>query len=284
MDTTVTTAAGGDLGRSSPRSSLRDTGAAFRAMLARDLTVLRKDLKNFVPDTIVQPLLLMFILTYVFPRIGQPVGRGYAADAFSTLTMAGLVAHASIMQGIYRVAIPMVRDLSMTRELEDRVLSPVPVSMVAAEKIVFGAMLSMFAALIVFPVSALIPATAVYLSFDWPVLITVAPLAFLASSALGLTIGTLFEPRSVPLLLQVIVMPITFGGAVFYTWGALDPMPWLQYPVLANPLVYMSEGFRAAIVSGVYHMSYPAIYAGLATLAIVLTATGIRGFKKRVLA
>lgn len=275
---------GGALGTVSWRSSAGTTGAAVWGMLGRDLTVLRKDLKNFVPETVVQPLLLLFILTYVFPRIGQPVGRGYAADAFSTLTTAGLVAHASIMQGIYRVAIPMARDLTLTGELEDRVLAPVPVWAVAVERILFGAMLSMFAALIVFPVSALVPATAVYLSFDWPILVIVAPLAFIASSALGVTIGTLLHPRSVPLLLQVIVMPITFGGAVFYTWGALDPIPWLKYPLLANPLVYMSEGFRAGIVSGVYHMSHPAIVGGLATLAVVLTATGIHGFRKRVLA
>ena len=60
--------------------------SAFLALLLRDLTVLRKNLKEFIPRTIMQPLLLMFIFTYVFPKIGQGIGGGGRAAAnFSTL-------------------------------------------------------------------------------------------------------------------------------------------------------------------------------------------------------
>ena len=48
--------------------------AAFRALLLRDLAVLRKELPIFIVRTIMQPLLLLFVFTYVFPRIGQAVG------------------------------------------------------------------------------------------------------------------------------------------------------------------------------------------------------------------
>jgi len=34
---------------------------AFRALLARDLTVTRKNLREVVPRTLLQPLLLMFV-------------------------------------------------------------------------------------------------------------------------------------------------------------------------------------------------------------------------------
>ncbi len=47
---------------------------AFRALLGRDLAVLRKELPIFVVRTVMQPLLLLFVFTYVFPRIGQAVG------------------------------------------------------------------------------------------------------------------------------------------------------------------------------------------------------------------
>ena len=47
---------------------------AFRALLLRDLVVLRKTLKEFIPRTILQPFLLVFVFTYVFPKIGQGVG------------------------------------------------------------------------------------------------------------------------------------------------------------------------------------------------------------------
>ncbi len=62
------------------RSSVGAAAIAFWALLVRDLTVTRKNLREVVPRTLLQPLLLMFVFTYVFPKIGQGVG-GTSADA-----------------------------------------------------------------------------------------------------------------------------------------------------------------------------------------------------------
>ena len=48
--------------------------AAFWALLARDLRVLQKTIVVFAIRTIMQPLLLVFVFTYVFPKIGQGIG------------------------------------------------------------------------------------------------------------------------------------------------------------------------------------------------------------------
>jgi ABC-2 type transport system permease protein len=256
---------------------------AFRALLARDLTVTRKNLREVVPRTLLQPLLLMFVFTYVFPKIGQGVG-GVAGDvtgSFSTLLVAGVVALAIIFQGIQSVALPMVQEFGYTREIEDRVLAPLPVSLVACEKIAAGAIISFFSALIVFPIAAIVPATPVNLEIDWAVLITLMPLACVMAGALGLTFGTRFEPRNVPILFGVIVLPLTFLGAIYYSWSALEPIRWLQLAVLVNPLVYMSEGFRAALTPA-EHMSLWAVYGALTGFTVLFTWLGIRGFKQRV--
>ena len=263
--------------------------AAFRALLLRDLTVLRKNLKEFIPRTIMQPFLLVFVFTYVFPKIGQGVGGGgRGSAAFSTLLVAGVVALSIVFQGIQSVALPLVQEFGYTREIEDRVLAPLPVSWVAVEKIVAGAIQGLVAALVVFPVAALVPATPVHLHVNWPVLLTLTPLACLTSGALGLTFGTRFDPRTVPMLFGIVVLPLTFLGAIYYPWAALGPVKaigfsWLKVLVLLNPLVYMSEGFRAALTTGVPHMSLAAIYSVLAGFAVVLTWLGIKGFRERVI-
>jgi len=263
--------------------------AAFRALLLRDLTVLRKNLKEFIPRTIMQPFLLVFVFTYVFPKIGQGVGGGGRGSAtFSTLLVAGVVALSIVFQGIQSVALPLVQEFGYTKEIEDRVLAPLPVSWVAVEKIVAGAIQGLVAALVVFPVAALVPATPVHLHVNWPVLLTLTPLACLTSGALGLTFGTRFDPRTVPMLFGIVVLPLTFLGAIYYPWSALGGVkafgfPWLKVLVLANPLVYMSEGFRAALTTGVRHMSLAAIYCVLAGFAAVLTWLGIKGFRQRVI-
>ena len=91
------------------RTPLAAAQVAFRALLLRDLVVLRKTLKEFIPRTILQPLLLVFVFTYVFPKIGQGVGGANAAE-FSTLLVAGVVGIAILMQGIQSVSLPMVQE------------------------------------------------------------------------------------------------------------------------------------------------------------------------------
>ena len=48
---------------------------AFGALLRRDLRVLGKEKAMFLGRTIMQPLLLIFVFTYVFPKIGQGIGE-----------------------------------------------------------------------------------------------------------------------------------------------------------------------------------------------------------------
>src|SRR5439155_684762 len=109
---------------------------AFVALLRRDLRVLRKTIGTFAVRTIMQPLLLVFVFTYVFPKIGEGIGgsaRGQAA--FSTLLMAGVVATTMVFQGVQAVALPLVQEFGFTKEIEDRVMAPLPVWAVGAEKL-----------------------------------------------------------------------------------------------------------------------------------------------------
>jgi ABC-2 type transport system permease protein len=272
------------------RSTAAASWTAYKALLLRDLTVLRKQLNEFLPRTLLQPFLLVFVFTYVFPQIGQGIGVGggpAAESAFATVLVAGVVGVTILFQGIQSVALPMVQEFGYTKEIEDRVLAPLPVSLVALGKVTSGALQGLLAALLVFPIAAVVPANDVDLDVNWPVLLTLAPLACITASALGLTFGTRFEPRTVPMMFGVVVIPLTFLGCVYYSWVDLGPIKiggfsWLQWLVLVNPLVYMSEGFRAALTTA-DHMSLAAVYLVLAGFAALFLYLGINGFKKRVL-
>lgn len=100
--------------------------------------------------------------------------------------------------------------------------------------------------------------------------------------SLGLAFGTRFEPRTVPMLFGIIVLPLTMLGCIYYPWKALSAVPWLQKLVLLNPLVYMCEGFRAALTQG-QHMSLWAVYPALIGFSVLFTWAGLSGFRKRVL-
>lgn len=129
----------------------------FLALLARDIRVLRRQSGQFLMRTIMQPLLFVFVFAYVFPKIGQGF-KGTAGTSFTTVLVPGLIAVAINFQGIQAVALPLVQEFSFSKEIEDRVLAPVPVWMVGLEKIVAGAVQSIMAAVIVFPIVFLVHA------------------------------------------------------------------------------------------------------------------------------
>ncbi len=265
------------------KSAHASSRSAFAALLLRDLTVLRKEVWMFLGRTVMQPLMLIFVFAYVFPKIGEAIGGAAGAARFSTLLVGGVIASSMIFQGVQAVALPLVQDFGYTREIEDRVLAPMPVWAVALEKVASGAIQAVIAALVVFVLATFIPATPVHLSIHWFYLVTILPLSATMSAALGLTIGTRVEPRQVPLIFSLLVLPMTFLGAVYYPWQGLTPLPWLKWSVLVNPLIYLSEGMRLSLTKGVPHMPVAAVYAALFAFTAVFSKLGIDGFKKRVL-
>jgi ABC-2 type transport system permease protein len=251
-------------------------------LLGRDLYLLRKDLKAFLLRTIIQPLLLVFVFTYVFPKTGQSVGGSVGASRFSTQLVAGVVGLSIVFQGIQAVALPLVQEFGVSREIEDRVLAPLPTWMVGLQKIVTGLLQGLLAACLVFPIAAFVPANKVHLAINWPVLLTLAPLAGWVAGALGLVLGTKVKPFQVSMLFSVIVIPITVLGCTYFPWQSLGKVAWLKWAVLINPVVYMTEGFRAALVGGIPHMPLVAIYGALIGFGTFFTWVGVKGFEQRV--
>ncbi len=249
----------------------------FFALMERDLRVLRRDLIAFALRTAIQPFLFVFVFTYVQPKIGA------GARGFGDILVPGLLASTVIFQGIQAVAIPLVQEFSVSREIEDRVMAPLPVWGVAAEKVTFAFVQALLAALVVFPLVYTVPLETPHLHIRPLVLLTVVPLGALLSGSLGLLIGTAVSPRQITLVFALIVIPLTFLGAVYYPWSALSAIRWLQVLTLINPLVYLSEGLRGALTPQFGHMHFLAVYGGLAFGCSACTFFGIRGFTRRVL-
>jgi ABC-2 type transport system permease protein len=259
---------------------------AFAGLYLRDLRVLSRELAPFVLRVGMQPLLFLFVFTSVMPHMsgGNPMAAG-AGPAFGTVLLPGLMAVAIMFSGIAAVALPLSSEFGITREIDDRVMCPVPVWAVALEKVCFSAMQSIVGALLVIPMAILIPATPVYPHVqNWFLFVLVLVLSSLLAGALGLCIGASVNPKQIGLVFSIIVVPITFLGCVYYPWAQLGKnIRWLQIVVLFNPIVYISEGLRAAVTPNVEHMPVWAILLALTFFLALLGRFGVRGFLRRVI-
>ena len=278
-----------------PRPTLART---FGAMMAREFRVLRRNAIATFTRAVMQPLLFVFVFAYVFPKIGggfvlgggaAAAGAGAAAAGgvnFATILVPGLMASMLLMQGIMAVTFPLVMEFSWQRTIEDRALAPVPIRVLAIQKIVAGAVQSFIGAVIVFPIVLLVHAAGqaphVHVT-NWALFALILVFASLLTSALGLLLGTVMDPRKMQMLFAVILLPATMLGCVYYPWPALHHIRWLQIAVLVNPMVYMSEGLRAVLTPVLPHMPMWGVMLALIGGTVVFGYLGTRTFTKRVL-
>ena len=256
-----------------PRPTLVKT---FNAMMAREFRVLRRNAVATFTRAVMQPLLFVFVFAYVFPKIGGGFNLGGGAAAagasvkgsinFATILVPGLMASMLLMQGIMAVTFPLVMEFSWQRTIEDRALAPVPIRVLAIQKIVAGAVQSFIGAVIVFPIVLFVHAAGqaphVHVT-NWALFIVILAFASLLTASLGLLLGTIMDPRKMQMLFAVILLPATMLGCVYYPWAALHHIRWLQIAVLINPMVYMSEGLRAVLTPVLPHMPMWAVLVAL---------------------
>ena len=114
-------------------------------------------------------------------------------------------------------------------------------------------------------------------------MVLVMVLGSLVGAAMGLTMGTLVPPNRIQVMFALILTPLLFTGASQYPWPSLHSLRWFQVITLFNPMTYVSEGLRAAMVAQVPHIHpWICIVAMLVSL-VVFMAIGIKGFLRRAL-
>jgi ABC-2 type transport system permease protein len=178
----------------------------------------------------------------------------------------------------------MVQDFGWTKEIEDRLLAPVPTRVVAAEKIVAGMLQGFIAAAFVLPIARLVMGPIAELTWSHAgEVIAVVLLGALAFSALGMWLGTAIAPQQIGLMFSVIIAPMIFFGCAYYPWRGLDAVPVMKYLVLVNPMVYVSEGMRGALTPSVPHMPLSLVGIALIIVTVVFWRLGIRAFYRRAI-
>lgn len=252
--------------------------AVFGALLRRDLRVARRELPYFLVRTLMQPVLFIVVFGFLLPKMG------FVRDGYTTALLPGVLAVSLAVSAVQAVSLPMVQDFGWTREIEDRLLAPVPTPMIASEKVVAGAIQGIISALVVLPIARLImgPIPGLTLAHIVP-FIGVTALGALAFSGLGLVLGTAIAPQQIGLMFSIIIAPMLMFGCAYYPWRGLDRVPAIKYAVLVNPLVYVAEGMRGAITPEVPHMPLLASTTALVVLALGFWFWGRRTFLRKAL-
>ncbi|HSK27753.1 MAG TPA: ABC transporter permease [Jiangellales bacterium] len=250
---------------------------AFRAVLWRDLYVTGRELPTFVAQVVLQPLFLLFVFGRILTQLG------YADESYADLLFPGIVALTAVLTGVQGTAFPLVIDFSFTKEIEDRLLAPMPVSLVAVEKILFAAGRSLVAALVMFPVGVWVLGSIPWTPGNWPWVAAFLLLGCLLGAAMGLTLGTLVPANRINVVFALVLTPLLFTGCSQYPWPSLESLRWFQLVTALNPMTYVSEGLRGAMTPEVPHIDAWVCLLVLVGAVGLFGWLGIRGFRRRAI-
>lgn len=250
---------------------------AFRAVLYRDLYVTWRELPAFLAQVILQPLFLLFVFGKVLGTLSL-TRPGYA-----DLLFPGLLALTAVITAMQALAFPLVAEFGWTKEIEDRLLAPMPTSFVAAEKVLFALLRSLAATLIMLPIGILILGSIPWRWEGFPLFVAALVLGALVGAGFGLLMGTLVQPQRINLLFSLVFTPLLFTGCSQYPWPSLDRIRWFQVVTACNPMTYASEALRGAMIPEVPHIAPWVCLLVLVFAVSVLLTVGLRGFYRRAI-
>ena len=247
----------------------------FLAMLARDAHVARRNSIQLAFQTLLQPMMFVF----VFGRVMTT--SGLMTPQYKALLLPGIIALSMIMTGTWAVTMPLIGELQFTKEIEDRLLAPMNTEWLAVEKVVAGMIQALISGFVVIPAAWLVMGSVPLSGAHIGLFLALAVLVALLSSTLGLLLGCSVGQQQVGLMFSLVMAPMIFFGCTYYPWAALAKFPILKRVVLINPLVYASEGFRSALVPRSPHLPILIVVAALLAFDALFLALGLRQFKRK---
>jgi ABC-2 type transport system permease protein len=251
---------------------------AFLAILWRDIFVTGREFWVFLAQVALQPLFMLFVFAKVLGSLN------YVTSDYGHLLLPGIVALTAFVTALQSIAFPLIMEFSWSKEIEDRLLAPLATPLVAIEKIVMAMLRALAAAVLIFPVGALVLGSAPWRATGVPLLVVVIVLGAWVGAAIGLTLGTFVPPSRIQIVFALILVPLIFTGATQYPWPALHTLRWFQVVTAFNPLTYASEGVRAAVAPDIPHIAPWICILVLIGAGLALTAAGLKGFHRRAIA
>ena len=245
-------------------------------MIWRDLWVTLKQFHSTLALLLIQPAMLLLVLG----RIQEMTGS--SSPSYINILFPGILASIVVSVSIHAVSGPLTVEFSYTLEIEDRLLSPIPIWIVGVEKIVVGMLKALMCGLLYFPLAWVILGPELYhpLIQSPAALLGGLALSSFAMSALGLWLGSITDGPQSSVVYSVLLVPMSFLGCVFFSWLALGHAPLLQYLTLLDPQTYVSELFRATLTNTMHMVTF-GIFSGLIFWCCLFLILGLRAFIKR---
>ena len=246
-------------------------------LLQTDLEIFRQTIGGKLIDLFIWIVTMIFVTTYLMPSFGL-------TTAYTGFMVASLVASAGLFE-LYTSVTNLVSDFEGHDMTSYYLTLPMPSYMVFIEKMIYFTMNTAVLGLTVLPLCKLLA----WSTFDLSQFSIIKFSLIYLLANIFYAAFTLWITSRVPGLEEIgsvwmrFVYPVWFLGGFQYSWKVLyDFSPTLAYIGLINPMTYVMEGSRAAILGQEGSLNIWLCCAMLTLFTIVCAWYGLRQLRKRL--
>ncbi len=246
-------------------------------LLQTDLEIFKQTIGGKLIDLFIWIITMVLVTAYLMPSFGL-------TTAYTGFLIASLVVSAGLFE-VYSSVTNLISDFDGTNITSFYLILPMPSWLVFIEKMIYFTINTAAMGILVLPISKLLVWNMLDLSqFS---IMKFSLIFMLANIFYGAF--TLWITSRVPGIEQIgsvwmrFVYPLWFLGGFQYSWQVLyDTSPTLAYASLINPMMYVMEGARAAILGQEGSLNFWVCAVMLTLFTLLCTWHGLRRLKKRL--
>ncbi len=249
----------------------------FKHLLITDLLIYKKIFLSKLSDYYLQLSIAIGITTYVMPAFGLSTNYG----VFSFASFMGIIG----MWEIYPDVAKFIMDLHGDSHTSYQLTLPLPSWLLWLKTICFFAIRLTALSLLVMPLGKIILWDKLDMCAIAPLkLITMIILANIFYAVFILwAVGRIKHMGLLGKLWTRYLYPLWFLGCFQFSWQVLyDISPWASYFALLNPITYVAEGTRAAIIGQADFLSFWYCAFALMSFTLVFWLVATRKLKQRL--
>lgn len=246
-------------------------------LLKMDLVIFKRTIKDKVINLFIWVFINVFVFGYLLPSFGL-------IESYSSFMIAGLAAAAGLFE-VYPSVLKLVHDFEGDNITSYYATLPMPTYLVFIRQFIFYSFNAAAVSLLVLPVCKLVfwhKFDVSQFSFIKFGIIYILTNLFYGAFTLWLVSRTSNAEKIGNVWIRY-VFPLWFLGGFQFSWYVLHKVvPMAAYINLLNPIVYVNEGSRAAIVGQEGYLSVW-LCCGMLIIFIILGLTySIKTLKKRL--
>jgi ABC-2 type transport system permease protein len=249
----------------------------FIELLRTDLYILKNTLFDQMFNLFIWMSSTLVVNSYLMPAFGL-------SPTYSTFILAGLCASAGLF-GVFPSVATMVSDFDGDRIIAYYLTLPLPSWMVFLRLIMYYAISFGLIGAMVLPLGKLLiwqQFNITDVAFGKYLLIFILTHLFYGAFTLWIA-SHVHNMTKIGNVWMRFVYPIWFLGCFQFSWAVLaDKWPYLAWFNLINPMTYIMEGMRSAILGQANYLNFWLCVGMLCVFIVFCSWAGIRALKKRL--